>query len=274
VTDPPPTSSSRPFDRRARGTSFDAIAQDYEDARPEYPTALYDTLVDLTGITGSSRLLEVGPGPGIATRAMAQRGFHITALELGENMAAVAHRNLAEFPNIEVVQGDFETWDPGDRAPFDLIYAATAFHWIDPDVRYPRVAELLRPGGHLAIWTATHVFPVGGDPFFREIQDVYDTLGDGVPGDFTKPGELADEWGDEMRASGIFDEVRFLQFDWVVDYDVDAYIALLDTFSANLLRSPEDKAHLYGEIRRRVAARDDKILHRGWGAPLNVARLK
>ncbi|HEY1739979.1 MAG TPA: class I SAM-dependent methyltransferase, partial [Acidimicrobiia bacterium] len=236
----------------------------------------YDTLIDRTGITNESRLLEVGPGPGIATRALARRGFHITALELGENMAAVARRALAEFPNVEVVQGDFETWDPGDRAPFDLIYAATAFHWIEPEVRYRRVAELLRPAAHLAIWTATHAFPEGGDPFFREIQDVYDAIGDSIDRDdaWQKPGELSDDWSDELRASGIFDDVQFLQFDWVVDYDVDAYIALLESFSVNLLRAPEDNAYLYGEIRRRVAARDDQLLHRGWGAPLHVARLK
>ncbi|HEY1737699.1 MAG TPA: rRNA adenine N-6-methyltransferase family protein, partial [Acidimicrobiia bacterium] len=77
-------------DRRAGRISFDAIASQYDAARPEYPPELYDTLVERTGITKDSRLLEVGPGPGIATRAMARRGYRITALELGENMAAVA----------------------------------------------------------------------------------------------------------------------------------------------------------------------------------------
>ncbi|HEY3832749.1 MAG TPA: class I SAM-dependent methyltransferase [Acidimicrobiia bacterium] len=263
-------------DRRAGRISFDAVAEQYGAARPEYPPELFDTVVEITGITTDSRLLEMGPGTGIATRVMAERGFHITAIELGDHMAAVARRNLAEFPNVEIVVGDFETWDPGERAPFDLIYAATAFHWVDPARRYTRVAELVRPGGHLAIWTATHVFPEPGDPFFYEIQDVYDTLGDALPEGalWNKPGELPDEWGDELRASGVFDDVQYHQFAWVVDYDVEAYIALLDSFSVNLLRPPDEKAYLYGEIRRRVAARDDKLLHRGWGAPLHIARLK
>ncbi len=263
-------------DRRAGRISFDAVAQQYHGARPRYPDELYDKLVELTGIDEDSRLLEIGPGTGIATRAMAERGLHITALELGEHMAEFARQELAAFENVDVVTGDFETWKPGDRAPFDLIYAATAFHWIEPDVRYPRVAELLRPGGHLAIWTAGHVFPHGGDPFFREIQDVYDALGDSVDRDaaWAAPGELADEWSGELRRSGVFDDVQFLQFAWVVDYDVDAYIALLDTFSANLLRPPAERDYLYSEIRRRVAARDDKLLHRGWGAPLHLARRK
>ena len=103
-------------DRRAGRISFDEVAEQYHAARPVYPAELYDTLVELTGIDRDSRLLEVGPGTGIATRAMAERGFRITALELGEHMAEFARANLAEFPNVEVVRGDFETWDPGDRA--------------------------------------------------------------------------------------------------------------------------------------------------------------
>ncbi len=264
-------------DRRARGTSFDAVVEQYHVARPRYPDELYDTLIDLTGIDEHSRVLEVGPGTGIATRALAERGFRITALELGENMAEFARDQLAEFPNVEVVQGDFETWDPGDRAPFDLVYAATAFHWVEPGVRYRRVAELLRPGGHLAIWTAAHVFPEGGDSFFREIQEVYNSLGEALPDDarWPEPGELSEvEWGDELRASGRFDEVEFRQFAWVVDYDIEAYIALVETFSSTLTRPQEHNDLLFREMRRLIAARDDKTIHRGWGAPLHVARLK
>ena len=65
---------------------------------------------------------------------------------------------------------------------YDLVYAATAWHWVDPEVRYQRAHEVLRPGGHLAFWRADHVFPVGGDPFFAEIQEVYDEIGEGLPG--------------------------------------------------------------------------------------------
>lgn len=89
----------------------------------------------------------------------------------------------------------FETWRPtvGDR--FDLVFAATAWHWIEPAIRYRRAWELLRPGGHLAFWSATHVFPDGGDPFFFEIQDVYDEIGEGLPEDATWPrlGDLPDD---------------------------------------------------------------------------------
>jgi hypothetical protein len=61
--------------------------------------------------------------------------------------------------------------------------------WIDPAIRYRKAADPLRPGGRLAFWEAVHVFPRGGDPFFREIQEVYDEIGEGAPSwSCTSPG--------------------------------------------------------------------------------------
>src|SRR6266571_4803774 len=70
-------------------------------------------------------------------------------------------------------------WRPAAGQHFDLVFAATAWNWIDPARRYALAWRALRPGGHLAFWNALHVFPDGGDPFFREIQDVYDEIAKG-----------------------------------------------------------------------------------------------
>ncbi len=58
----------------------------------------------------------------------------------------MARQNLSALPNVEVVEGAFETWQPPDSVRFDLVFAAMAWHWIDPAVRYRRAWELLRPG--------------------------------------------------------------------------------------------------------------------------------
>ena len=116
----------------------------------------------------------------------------------------------------------FEDWRPASGAAFDLVVAATSWHWIDPGVRYERAFDLLRDGGHLAFWKATHVFPDGGDPFFRDIQDVYDEIGEGMLGGpvWPRPGELPDERA-EIEATGLFDGVHVGQYDWEVVYDAD-----------------------------------------------------
>lgn len=259
-------------DRERLRATFNSAAQRYHQARPDYPAALFAELIRLADLQPGDRLLEVGCGTGKATVPLARRGYRLTCLELGPELAAAARANLAGFGGSRVVTAEFETWPPAERG-FDLVFAATAWHWIDPVVKYRRAWELLRPGGHLAFWSATHAIPAGGDSFFRDIQPVYDEIGEGLPAgaSFPEPGQLPDSAA-EIRASGLFEDVRVRQFDWEIRYDADGYIRLLDTFSGHLAMAGWQRDRLYGEIRRRLASRPDGFLRRHWGAVLHVAR--
>src|SRR4051794_8829959 len=109
--------------RRALRTTFDAAADQYQTARPDYPTELFDDLLSVTGLQPPARLLEIGCGPGKATVPMAERGFAITAVELGPDLAHAARANLARFPDVDVINADFERWPPPPDRSFDLAYA-------------------------------------------------------------------------------------------------------------------------------------------------------
>ncbi|HTR93921.1 MAG TPA: methyltransferase domain-containing protein [Trebonia sp.] len=264
----------RATERERLRRTFDAVAADYQEARPEYPPSLYETLIALTGIgQETDALCEVGSASGKATLPLARRGFAITCVELGAALAAEARRNLASFGRVTVVNADFETWRPPDGETFGLVFAATAWHWVDPAVRYRKAASLLRPGGHLAFWEASHVRPEGGDPFFAEIQHLYDEIGCPHPGghDFATPDTLESHEA-EIAASGLFADIAIRRFDWEIRYTADAYIRLIETFSTNLSMRPWQRERLYGEIRRRLAERPDGIVRRHWGVVLHVAR--
>jgi SAM-dependent methyltransferase len=251
--------------------TFDTVAECYHQARPDYPAELFTALISAAGLAPGARLLEVGCGTGKATLPLAARGFRITCLEPGRHLAATARRNLAGY-DVHMVQRAFEDWTPADGERFDLIYAATAWHWIDPAVGYELAWRWLRPGGQLAIWGAGHVFPAGGDPFFREIQDVYDEIGEGLPpgSSYPAPGEQPDERA-AIEASGLFDVTLIQHFDWEVRYSAAEYIALLSTFSGHIDMTDWQRGRLYGEIRRRLGARPDNAVRRHWGAVLHVA---
>ena len=253
--------------------TFDFAAGSYQDARPEYPEQLFDTLIELAQLRPGDRLLEIGCASGKATLPLARRGFRITCVEIGPALAAAARTNLANFPDVDVVEGAFETWDPPGGARFDLVFAAAAWHWLDPAVRYEQAWRLLRPGGHLATWSAAHVFPEHGDPFFTELQDVYDEIGEGLPENaaWPRPGELPDD-REEIERTGLFADVVVRHFDWEATYDADGYLRLLDTFSGHIAMQAWQRDRLYGEIRRRLAQRPDGRLRRHWGAVLQVAR--
>jgi SAM-dependent methyltransferase len=258
-------------ERERLAATFDRAAELYQRARPEYPGELYDRLVGVTGLAAGARLLEVGCATGKATRPLAQRGFRITCLEPGRALAAAARANLAGF-DVEVVEARFEDWTPPGE-PFALVFAATAWHWVDPAMRYRRAADALAPGGYLALWGAVHVIPYDGDPFFEELQEVYDEINESLPpgAPRPRPQELDDDH-EEIEASGRFEVIDITQYDWETAYDADGYIDLLNTFSGHIAMEEWQRDRLYGEIRRRLARRPDGLLRRHWGGVLQIAR--
>lgn len=253
--------------------TFESAADLYQRARPEYPSALFDRLVAAAELGKGDHLLEIGCATGKATLPLAARGYRITAIELGPDLASAARRNLAAYPDVDIINATFEDWMPLPDTRFDLVFAATAWHWIDPAARYEKTHDVLRADGHLAMWSASHVFPDGGDAFFREIQTVYDEIGEPQPPGqgWPSPGELDDE-RTQIADSGLFDVVDVRHFDWETIYDADGYIDLLNTFSGHITMEAWQRDRLYGEIRSRLAARPDRRLRRHWGAVLHVAR--
>ncbi len=117
------------------------------------------------------------------------------------------------------------------------------------------------------------MLPEGGDPFFSQIQDIYDEIGEGLSAgaSLPRPGAIP---GDrvEIEGSDLFEKVAVRQFDWEVSYSAEGYIRLLDTFSGHIAMQPWQRDRLYGEIRRRLAQRSDNPLRRHWGAVLHVSR--
>src|SRR5262245_34968873 len=59
----------------------------YDRARPRYPAEVFDDLIAMTALPLGGRILEIGCGTGIATEPLAERGYQITAVELGAELA-------------------------------------------------------------------------------------------------------------------------------------------------------------------------------------------
>jgi SAM-dependent methyltransferase len=256
--------------RERRRDSFERVADLYDRARPSYPDPVVDRLVELTRLRPGDRLLEIGCGTGQATHALADRGLAVICVERGERLAALARRNLARYPAVQVVNADFESWEPV-RAGFDAVVAFTAFHWIDPELRYRRVAELLRPGGSLGVVVVHQVVKTGGDPFFLEAQEDYRAVGmagDRPPG----PPEAIDDLGDEVEASGLFENVVVERVSWETTATADEYVALLGTASDHLLLEPERREELFARIRRRIESRPGGTIRRNLLAVLHAAQ--
>jgi SAM-dependent methyltransferase len=253
-------------------TTFDEVAAVYDRARPDYPPALFDDLAELAGLVPGSRVVEMGCGTGKATRPLAERGYRITCVELGERLAAVARRTLAPFPDVRVETADFETWEP-DRAEFDAVVAFTSFHWLSDAARFARPAALLRPGGALAVTAVQHVLPPNGDPLFLALQEDYEAVVPddphvraGLPG---APEEVAG-LADDLAASGRFRPAGQRRHLWDVVYDADAYVDVLSTYSGHIALEEAVRTELLERIRRRIAAAPGGTIRKTYLAVLDV----
>jgi SAM-dependent methyltransferase len=250
--------------------SFDEAAELYDRVRPRYPAELFDDLA--THLPDRAQIVEVGCGTGQATIALAERGYRVTCVELGERLAAVARRNLGRFDAVEVVRADFETWQPPQR--YDAVVAFTALHWIDPAVRYARAAASVHDRGILAVVATHHVLPPGGDVFFAEVQEDYEAVVPDEPSTLAGgPGhpDAIEDGAGEIDASGLFRTVGSYRHVWDVDYTADEYLALLDTYSGHRTRDEGTRAGLIERIRARIEARPGQSVRKTYLALLNVA---
>jgi ubiquinone/menaquinone biosynthesis C-methylase UbiE len=142
---PLPTSSARQY-----GKVFDEVAAEYDRNRPTYPDELVDQACQVTGVGDGDRVLEIGCGTGQLTRSLVARGLHVTALEPGRNLVALARQNLEDAGAVEFVNARFE--DAAlPREHFRAVFSASALHWVDPTVSWRKIADVLIAGGTLAL---------------------------------------------------------------------------------------------------------------------------
>jgi SAM-dependent methyltransferase len=181
--------------RRDLGQVFNEVPELYDRVRPGYPDELFADLMAITGLDGRSSVLEVGCGTGQATRSLAALAGSVTAVEPGPGMAALARTRTAAFGNVTVETSTFEEWDARGRR-FDLLLAASAWHWVDPSIGWPRAHDVLVPGGWMALPGHVVVRRPGEPEVYAETADLHERFSPGNP-----------DWGhppleDEVRATG------------------------------------------------------------------------
>ena len=124
---------------------FSAVAAEYANARPEYPSALFDWIARVA----ASRALawEAGCGSGQATRGLAARFGRVFATD--PSAAQIAQAGAPGNATFAV--------EPAERcslpdAGVDAVCVAQALHWFDRDAFFAECARVLRPGGVLLAW--------------------------------------------------------------------------------------------------------------------------
>jgi SAM-dependent methyltransferase len=235
------------FNRNARFL-FDQAAVAYDEARSGYPPQLINKLIELAKPPEKARILEIGCGTGQITRPFAERGYEIVAVELGEHLARMARANLAPFPNVQVIHNSFEEWIT-DEPPFDLVLSAQTFHWIDPEVGYPKIRHLLTNSGQLAV--VYNLFPGSIDTVYQDLDRIYQrTFPTREESDAAT--SLQENVARTIRTitdSGLFREPVVWDHAWIETYTTDRYMKLLESFSDHRNMDESARMQLIDEVR-------------------------
>jgi SAM-dependent methyltransferase len=189
--------------------SFESVVDEYDAGRPSHPPEVYDALEPLAG----SLVLDVGAGTGIATRALAERGARVIALDLGPAMLA---RAATRTPGLRAVVADGAQLPVRERTA-DLVTFAQSWHWLDPTRRCDEVARVLKSGGRWAAWWS-HPF-ADDEPWF----DAYWSMVEG-----TCPGAHRDQrttdWGQTVDVASGVEVGNLFTVPWVREVTVDAWM--------------------------------------------------
>jgi SAM-dependent methyltransferase len=241
--------------------AFGRVAELYDRARPSYPAAVVDELIEFAGLRSGDQVLEVGAGTGKLTRLLAERGLAVLALEPSAAMAEVAIANCRGYPLVEIQQVDFEHWQTFN-SPLPAVVSAQAWHWVAPELRYERAAAALAPEGTLAaIWT----LPDWQHTELRDgLRDAYRLAAPDLEADFpmhpaSEPSDLAGDWSAEIEASAGFAQPQVRKHPWSRTYSTAAYLELLQTHQDHILLEPAARESLLAAIAAAIDAADGEI---------------
>lgn len=234
-----------------RKSWYGSVAQAYDRVRPKYPQELLERAVEVAAIPKTGKILEVGCGPGTATISLAQMGFSMVCLELSLETCKIARQNLAGYPNLEVINTNFEEWEPADRE-LDAIVAATSWHWVAPEHKHQKAASILKNSGALVLlWNTAMQPPL---EIFERLADIFaqylPTMAKYKDRE-TELGEVGIFAGaaiDSGLFSGVIEEYRSIE----LNYSIDDYLQLLTTYSPCIALSPESRHDLLQQLRARL----------------------
>jgi SAM-dependent methyltransferase len=224
--------------------SFGLDAERYERARPRYPEAM---VAAIAAASPGIDVLDVGCGTGIAARQFQAAGCRVLGIDPDERMAALARRF-----GVDVELAKIEDWDAQGRQ-FDAVIAGQAWHWVDPLAGAVRAAQVLRPGGRLAVfWNSFRPQADVGEAFAEVNRRVLpdsppNRAGGALPGPDAYSA-LCTRAADGMRQAGGFGEPEEWRFDWERPYTCDEWLDVVPTFGGFSQHPPQTQHDLLAGI--------------------------
>jgi SAM-dependent methyltransferase len=221
--------------------SFELVVDAYERGRPEYPPEAIAWVAQELDLQPGRTVLDVGAGTGKLTRALADTGARVIAVEPGDAMLARLRKVL---PGVDALRGAAEAIRFEDGS-VDAITAGSAFHWFRHDEALPEFHRVLRPAGAVALlWNSRD----RDRPLQQEIGELIKPF---VPAERPPVGDSVHS----VEESPLFGAVEHRAFPFSQQLDADGVADRIASISFVAAAPAERRAELDRQLREAVAAR-------------------
>lgn len=172
-------------------------------------------------LSKESIVADIAAGTGLLTRHFTGRVRRVYAVEPNPDMRAVATRELAANPSVQVIDGSAEATTLPQKS-VDLISVAQAIHWLEPQATKQEIGRILKQNGSLAIMRNN----VRADPRYDALDEMIKReVGPGYMATYPNLPKLPDE---DYFAAGAYQK---LTYDIHSHQDLDTFIGVLSTVS-------------------------------------------
>ncbi|MEM9276869.1 MAG: class I SAM-dependent methyltransferase [Cyanobacteria bacterium P01_F01_bin.143] len=141
----------------------------------------------------------------------------------------LAQQNCNQYPNVEIKNTSFEEWKL-ETNKFDVVLAASSFHWIAPDVAYPKAAQALQENGYLILLWNKELQPAY--EIYQQLSEIYQLHAPSLDRYENKETQLKilQGLGQMLQDSGQFKNLVSGHIESEVIYTIEEYLTLLNTY--------------------------------------------
>lgn len=235
--------------------TFNTKAETYEKMRPGYVPDLYDDIFKLADVNANSNVVEIGIGGGQATLPILKTGCRLTAVEYGENFAQICREKFKDYSSFLIIVGKFEEVALKENF-YNLIFSASAFHWIPEEIGYPKVLNLLKSGGVFARF-ANHPYRNKGNPDLAKVIDHIYALY--YYKFYNKTPQILQEYSEQEASARAdiakkygFVDVSYKLYNRTRIFTSEEYIELLGTYSDHIAIEENIRKKFFSEIKSAI----------------------
>lgn len=231
--------------------TFNNVVKMYETARPTYPKQLLEDVMEFSGKRVFDRALEVGAGTGQATDLFIKAVKHLDIVEVGDKQVEYLKEKYKDC-NVCIYKSYFESFDIDRR--YDLIFSATAFHWVDANIGYPKAWNLLNARGTLAVFWHMSSVTQHNTGIFVELDNIKKKFLPKVSLGFDEAGieSVRQKRIAQIQSGNCFGIPEIREYQWVDKYDADRYSLLLESYSSTQTLDEKERTLYLDEVKKYI----------------------